>query len=379
MIIIPRTITLIFARMTKIVYVTENEAFRSLCHKYWLLNDNRNFTFTAKELGIMYRLKTHALHSIACKSAKYVSAIKCCSCGNPKLFSNRTEFNKFSHISDWVCECCAQIAYEREQAQIDEYIRSNYNKNYYNVNELNDLTLFYLAVFLEFISEDCWIKGYKYRFNKDNLLTHSQVCDKMILTFLFEAGLIKLMPQQNKHSFYIKNDGSIHFDVTEAYFLPNIVRDQCKTIFHILKSDVFLDKIKNNNIIKDIGVEMQLAMCIKHAMAVGLEYGFSLKEMEKLSLVINYGLSIHSMNNIYYFIWRAIKEAVVQSHKEGVVKIQAIRSIPIRINADIVKSVEKNWEIYKLKVPYNFSAFEYILYNCIFSRSDYGFHVCIKE
>ena len=365
--------------MIKILYLTENETFRSLCHKYWQLNDNKNFIHTAKELCNLYQLKAHALHSIASKNGKYISDIECCSCGTQKLFSTRTEFKKFTHMNGWMCDHCTEIAYEREQAQIKEYIRSNCSKNCYNIDDLNELALFYLAMFLEYVGEDCWNRGYKYSVNKENLLTHSQLHDKSIITFLFEVGLIKLKPDQNKHLFYLNSDGLIHFDVKDVWFFLNIDKSQCKTIYHIIKSDFFIEKIKNNHIIKKLAMDMQLTMCIQKVMNVGSEYGLYIKETERLSAVINYGLSVHSMNNIYYFIWRSIRDAVVQSHKNGVFKTQAIRSIPIRINADIVRSVENGWDICKLKVPHDFSAFEYVLYNCIFSRSDYGFHVCIKE
>lgn len=365
--------------MTKILYLTENEELRSLCHKYWQWNENRNFRYTAKVLGNMYHLKTHTLHAIASKNAKYVSDIQCGTCGKLKLFSNRTEFNKFSHVGNWICESCNKIAYKTEQTKIEEYIRSSYSKNLYNIDDLNELALFFLALFLESISENCWNIGYKYSFNKNNLLTHSIEQDELIIKFLFEAGLIKLKLDQDKRQFHLKNDGSIRFDIKNTWFLLNIDRSQHGVIYHIIKSDVFIDKIKNNHIIKKMAMDMQLTMCIQKTMNIGSEYGFYIKEKDRLSSIINYGLSVHSMNNIYYFIWRSIRDAVVQSHKDGVFKIQAIRSIPIRINADIVRSVENDWDICKLKVPHDFSAFEYVLYNCIFSRSDYGFHVCIKK
>jgi len=369
-----------FVAMAHILFITKDNQLRSLCNKYWLLDDNLKFTYTAKELSISCNVKIHALHSIVSKNAKYVSDLKCQCCGEKKSFSNRLEFKKNGlNIHDWTCESCVNVTYKREQIIISDYMKSNANNKIHDIDDLNELSLFNLAVFLDYVTEDCWDRGFRYQSSKNHLLTHSQDIDEEIISFLFESGLIKLKPDQNKKPFHLKNDRSIGFDIKDVWFMLNISKNQYRKIYHIVKTDCFSEKIKNNHIIKSLAKKIQLAMCIKKTINIGSEYGFSFKEIEKISLVIDHGLSIHSMNNMYYFIWRSIRDALVQSHKDGVVKVQAIRSVPIRINSDITKSIDNNWNIYKQKLPDNFSSFEYVLFNCVFSRCDYGFYICIDD
>ena len=125
--------------MTHILFLTKTPQLLAICQAYWLLNENDEFTYTAKYLCNLYKVKTYTLHAIASTKSLYVSDIKCKSCGKDKVFYRRPELNTFRLItSEWTCESCISIPIKRKETLIEEYINTSFKTETYNIDDLNE-------------------------------------------------------------------------------------------------------------------------------------------------------------------------------------------------------------------------------------------------
>lgn len=362
---------------------SENKEIAAICSDYWALGDGGQFLATVADITNRYGINSATLLKIVSNnSAAYSEDMACQVCGEMYQFRNRSDFNSFTPIPNWVCNTCvADLKHDQEQ-EFRDRLKNNYEATANKDIEIRNLSFreitYLLAVIRHSAAEDLsYILPHEV--NRTAALSPEFEFDIEIFKKLYREGLLAISPLSDLDAFEFNDEGGFTFYITRVAWNFVMLEDAktprsiIESIEALLASEDYRDE--RHNEIVELARELSLLECLGYLEYVVAEHQLSFTAGEKTKIVLNQVLDKFSVAQAYNLIWRAAKDAAAFYMRSGVNRKHAANTIVGNIQRQLDRAVANNWEINPFRRNYDKpqSILSQVLFNTCLRTDDGGF------
>lgn len=385
---------------------TDDENLAAVCQLYWEVDDEFEFVHKVSDLAETAKVNKKKLPSLIkewCRAI--VPAWKCEDCGNPYVFSSRSDLtsNKkylllpAAEKVSYVCADCQKMRRDKEDEQRKhkaeeekralELIAQEKRKKIREVYDLSNRTL--TDVSLLSLTDVVYLLSILRAGAYENLskimpvamfeqpLSPTKEFTSEIIRHLHEKGLINVHPDTEPEGFV--GDNVERFYIWHVYYAPPISKnsqDNSSALFSELLSRInaaWTEEWCQEAL--ELWKRVALEEAKQYLLFVLDEHHFEFSPGEKTNQYLEFALQHFSTAQVFNTIWRAVKDAAAYYQREGISKKQAANSAIASIQRISERAVAENWEIKpfgrNFKCPQ--TVISEVLYNSTVKLGEDGF------
>ncbi|CAA6817099.1 MAG: Unknown protein [uncultured Sulfurovum sp.] len=313
--------------------------------------------------------------TIFCKECKHELNSSYCPCIRCK--GNRLEKERLAKEEKRTLE-------NREREVIlDEYRRDK--EDSIDISELDIQMKLYLSSLLRAsLSED--LKDIKPLSNsslKLTPITSDNTYERKIIPFLMKKRLIVLSPNTALDSVTIEENKIVRYIPVDGTYRLNISKDEVdiKPELLLYFEDEDIEEI-NKELLLTLWLEIGLYECLEYLYVQLDEYRLPSEHIgEKTISAIKEVLNHFSISQVFYFIYKAVKDSAAYYQKEGISKKHAVNLIAGNISRTMERAIAQNWDISKYGRDYNYpqSIVSEIFFDRVLKIGNRGFDSVAKN
>lgn len=363
----------------KLEFLTDEARLVAICEAYWAIDNagqfvNRTVVIVAK----LFSVSSYEVTKIVSRNCVARSTdIVCKSCGAGQKFNSRTDFTSRTRLNGYICLPCI----ERHEAEVVAQKRAKLSEKLVarlgqviDVSKLSVRKAVFLAALLRFAAaEDCFHIS-PYSTNRAEKLSPYFSFDSMIISELYDAGIIAIDPQTNVNDIQF-NDGDLTINIENIAWLlcSSDPVSVVKALELRLANFDFLQNSREE--CRQLANELALVECLAF-----LEYSLSHHRLrysfgEKTVLVLSKGIECFSVAEMYNLIWKSAIDSAAYSQTSGITKDRAAKSVLGNIEKRIERFLAHNWTVfaYRRKPNNQQSVISRVLFNSVLHTDDGGF------
>jgi hypothetical protein len=362
---------------------SEDKEISAICSDYWALGGDRQFVVTVSEITNRYGINSTTLLKVVSKNSAACSKDMTCSvCGEMYQFKNRSDFNSFTPISNWVCDACVTKLKSDQEKEFRDRLQSDYENNDtkdISIEQLGFREITYLLAVIRHSAAEDLSYILPHEANHTASLSPGFEFDIEILKKLYRAGLLAISPLSDLDAFEFNDEGGYTFYLTRVAW--NFVlfedakqpRNIIERIEALLANEDFRDE--RHNEIMELAKEISLLECLSYLEYVVAEHQLSFTAGEKTKIVLNQVLEKFSVAQAYNLIWRAAKDAAAFYMRSGTNRKHAANTIVGNIQRQLDRTLANNWDITPFRRNYDRpqSILSQVVFNTCLRTDDGGF------
>ena len=362
--------------MINLEILTEDKNLAAVCQLYWEVDNEYEFVHKISDLAKTANVDKKRLPSLVKESCNaIVPTWKCEDCGNPYVFSNRSDLtNNRRYLllpaSDKVSHVCDNCQRKRKEKEVEERkqranekkqarevlekekrqkIQEVYNLTKRNPIDIGALSLtdaVYLLSILRAGAFENLSKIMPAAMFEQKLSPASEFTTEVI-NHLYAKNLIYIHPDTEPEAFV--NDDVSRFYVWRVYYAPPISKisvDNQSGIFSELTSKLtesWTDEQCQEAL--QLWKRVALEESKEYLLFVLNEHHFEFSPGEKTNQYLEFALQYFSTAQIFNTIWRAGRDAAAYYQREKITKKQAANSAVAAIQRLSERAIAEKWEI----------------------------------
>ncbi|WP_419421660.1 hypothetical protein [Moraxella sp. TY6] len=368
---------------------------KELCEQYWLLDGNHKFVYKIGELADNFQMKAYEISKVVKEHSVLQSTnILCRTCQTPFLFHTRTDLQQ-KNIHDWQCTECRQVEQESErqqqfklEQQISQEKIAMLDENYeqaiqhpFDVEKLSIKEMIYLLALLRFSADE----NLQFIHSIDEIqsaVKHLSIKPKGIVTYLYKHNIIVISPASDLKNIIVEGDNFKYYPLKVEWLLTNHqimpMWDTISCLEKRLKDKGFIKENLENLI--EMSLEIALQECISYLEYQVDVYNLHFQVGDKTVRILKDELTRHPVSQVYSFILKAVKNAILYYSKGLVSKKQAANIIPNNIQKAAEDDRANGWHTrYNRIKDIPQSILSKTLYDSVLQQDDGGFHYTYHE
>ncbi|MCK4546216.1 MAG: hypothetical protein KAW17_02130 [Candidatus Eisenbacteria sp.] len=346
----------------EIEFLTDSGDLRELCRQYWQIDTHRKFVHKVIELSEVFKIPRTKLASTVAASCIASSRDEACSsCGTPRPFKSRADFQQrrsWGNWGSWTCDDCqeAQRAAAREETEQRDQRRRDLIQHELDASKdpglsgerLSLVDVVYLVSLLRAGgSEDlAFILPHE---SFSLLLSPTPELDREILDHLYRRSIICIHPDSREESIVIEDGEFIRFVPSKVHWILPLLPEGpsagrlLEDLEDLLKSDEWPEGWLAKS--EEIHRKVALHECLQYLRVVIEDHGFEFRAGAMTCHVLKSVLKTFSVGQAYNFIWRAARDAAAFYVRETTSKAHAANIVPGSIQRMAERALAEAWDV----------------------------------
>lgn len=380
--------------LIQLEFLTDNEEIINICEEYWDMDENLKFRQSVASIAKAFGLKSNQTSKFVAQHCNAKSTIiKCAGCGEPYIFSNRSDFQyqqRSSNTATWICSNCERAERQREieeQKVIEEQkrflIREEFSLEKQNRKlDIHSMSLENAVYLLSLVrlgaSEDLdFVRPFS---SISQSLSPSQEYSYEIIKQLFRENLIFVHPNSHPDAFIFDGINISRFytgHVMWALPIDSSSERPKELIINLESMFSIMDWPENwHEEWSSLWKKIALEECLEYLNICLEDHGLSFMPGEKTILVFKNVLVNFSVSQTYSMIWRAAKDAAAFYVRKNVSKNHAANTVVGSIQRYSERAKAEGWDVTKYgrdrRCPQ--SLISQVFFNTVLQIGDSGFN-----
>jgi hypothetical protein len=172
----------------------------------------------------------------------------------------------------------------------------------------------------------------------------------MILSELYEEGLIAVHPDSPLTAFTFEDDQATHFNVSKVWWTPRVAAnvEQYQQVVNALEM-LLRNPVAwpSTWLSARVPLWKQVAVdeCLAYLHLVLTEHGLPFQPGEKTHSMLNRVLEHFSIGQVYKFIWSAVRDAAAFYQRTQTTRQHAANTVPGAIQRAAERAIAENWQV----------------------------------
>ena len=339
-----------------------DESSQELCRQYWQLGQSGKFVNSLAQLAAAFNIPKHQVAAVVARYCKAFSRDDLCrSCGVPKRYTRRSDYEQHSRTAawtSWTCEDCVALAREeaeRERARQDslrrELVQKELDERRTHGLEPRQLS-FTQAVYVLSVLRAGGSEDFEYvapRNSVDVQLSPTVDLDREIFDELYTGRVLCIHPGSKPESIVIEKGEFRRFFIFQVHWtLPLPIGGRSPARFveeleNVLKGDDWPELWEENA--AELHRRVALHECIQYLRLCMEDHGFAVNVGEKTLLTLRAALTRFSIAQVYNFIWGAARDAAAFYVRSATSKSHAANIVPGAIQREAERAIAEGWPV----------------------------------